>query len=145
MPSLCSVPTRLTPSSNSNPSPPRVKGWPGRRMLSWNTTFIANYSLFRNRQLATTRVRMRNFPNRTKSGRCTPPMDAVRFARPPPARQCVVACAAETLRTPDKPLGRRILNDRARPISGQQWKHWRNERRNRSLNHVRTQYRNRPS
>ena len=54
-------------------------------MLSWNTTFIANFRRLRNRWLATMRVKMRNFPNQSKSSRCTPLMDAVRFARPPPA------------------------------------------------------------
>ena len=54
-------------------------------MLSWNTAFIANYCLFRNRRLATMRVKMRNFSHQSKSNRCTQIMDAVRFARPPPA------------------------------------------------------------
>jgi hypothetical protein len=39
-------------------------------MLSWNPTFIAIFCLFRNRRLATMRVEMRNFPNKSKSSRC---------------------------------------------------------------------------
>jgi hypothetical protein len=39
-------------------------------MLSWNTILIANFGLYRNRRLATMRVKMRNFLNKSKSSRC---------------------------------------------------------------------------
>lgn len=44
---------------------------------------------------------MRNSPHHSKSSRCTPIMDAGRFARPPPMLEFAIVCVVKSTRTQD--------------------------------------------